>query len=417
MKKYKNKHFVAKLFIALTIFATIFGTQSCSEDEVQYVKVTGITVTPNNTTLLINDTATLVATVFPRLATDRDVTWKSDNLSVVKVDDNGFVTTLAEGVAKISVTSEGNSEKTDTCVITVVSTFSVTLNATSLRIPVEANRTLIATIIPLNVTQDVTWTSDNTGAVTVDSETGVITAVASGTATITAVSTVNASRTAECTVTVVEVPAGIPAVKDLIGMWTFEDEDHAKATVGNDLEATGAFTAVDGPGNTGAIKPVGGSSYYTIRHDIGANGGGEYVNEYTLMMDIRGSASEFGGWLSVYNNGSRDNTSEAQLWIDGSGQIGDADLGGYSSPVLTPDIWHRVVIAVKLGESFKIYVDGEQAFTASGNNGVDGMMSLYPDVVHIGADGTGYPGPAFADVRMWSVQLTDDEVAELGSAE
>jgi uncharacterized protein YjdB len=413
MNKCRKKPFVAKLFIALAIFATISGTQSCSEDEQQYVKVTGITVTPENTVLLVDNTITLVATLFPRLATDKNVTWASDHTSVATVDANGLVHALSEGVANISVTSEGNSEKTKTCVVTVVTTFSVTLNTTSLLIPVEANRTLSATIIPSNITQDVTWTSDHPETVTVDN--GVITAVAPGTATIIATSIVDASRTAECTVTVVDVP-NTPATANLVGMWTFEDANHVKATVGADLDANGTFNTVDGPGNTGAIKPSGTDSYYTIHHDIGANGGGEYVNEYTLMMDIRGSAAEFGGWLSVFNNQSG-NSGEGVLWIDDSGKIGYAALGGYSSPVLTPDAWHRVVIAAKLGESLKVYVDGEHVWTAGENNGTDGKMSLYPDVVYIGADGSGYPGPAFADVRMWNVQLTDEQVAELGSPE
>jgi hypothetical protein len=406
MNVYRNKLFA----IALTIFAVAFGTQSCSDDEPEYVKVTGITVTPESTVLLVNNTLTLVADVFPRLATDKGVSWKSDNTSVATVDDNGLVSALSEGVANISVTSVGNSEKTKTCAVTVVSTFSVTLSAGSLRMPSEATYTLSAVIIPSNVTQDVTWTSDNAEVASVNG--GVITAIAPGTAKITAASVADAERTAECTVTVVDV-SSIPAGKWLVGMWTFEDGDNLEmATVGADLEVSGSFTRISGPENTGAVKHDG-DSYYTVHHNIGANGGGIYVNEYTLMMDIRGSAAEFAGWLSVFNNQSG-NSGEGVLWIDGGGFIGYATLGGYSSGGLTPDTWHRVVIAAKLGESFRIYIDGEHVFTASDNAGVDGMMSLYPDVAYVGADGAGYPGPSLADLRMWSVQLTDEQVKALG---
>jgi hypothetical protein len=403
----------SKLFlIVLTIFAVAIGAQSCSDDEQQaYVKVTGITVTPNETVLLIDGTTTLVADVFPQLATDKSVVWKSDSTHIVTVDDHGVVTALAEGTAKISVTSVANSAKTDTCVITVVSTFSVSLNATSLLIPVEATRTLKATIIPDNISQDVNWTSDNTSVVTVD-ENGVITAVAPGTAKITAASVIDESRMAECEVTVADV-SSVPASKWLAGMWTFEDEANpGKATVGEDLEANGDFTSIDGPGGAKAVKP-GANAYYTIRHNIGANGGGEYVNEYTLMMDIRGSAADFSEWISVFNN-STGNGGDGSLWIDGDGKIGVAGLGGYSSTGLTPDTWHRVTIAVKLGDSFRIYIDGELVFTASQGYGVDGSMSLYPDVVFIGYDGSGYPGPDFAEVRMWDIQLTDEQASALG---
>jgi uncharacterized protein YjdB len=407
-KNYTNK----LLVIALMIFAITLGSPSCSEDEPEYVKVTGITVTPDNAVLLVNNKITLVADVFPRLASDKRVTWASDNTSVATVSDEGEVTGLAEGVANVSVTSVGNGEKTKTCTVTVVTTFSVTLNATSLLIPVEATRSLTATIIPSNVSQEVTWTSDNVEVVSVVG--GVITAVAPGTATITADSVADASRTAECEVTVVDVSA-VPAGKWLAGMWTFEDAGNlGKATVGYDLEANGnIFNSIPGPGNTKAVK-LASNSYYTIRHNIGANGGGDYVNEYTLMMDIMGSASEFSGWLSVFNN-KTDNAGEGVLWIDGGGRIGYAGLGGYSSTGLTPDVWHRVVIAAKLGDSFRAYIDGTLVWTASNNTGVDGMMSLLTDVVYIGYDGTGYPGPSFADVKIWSIQLTDEQISALGT--
>jgi uncharacterized protein YjdB len=403
---YKNKLFL----IVLTIFAIVLGTQSCSDDESEYVKVTGITVTPDNTVLLINDSVTLVANVFPRLATDKSVTWASDNMSVATVDGNGVVKALTEGVANISVTSVANSEKTKTCVVTVVTTFSVSLNATSLLIPVEATRTLKATITPNNVTQNVNWTSNNTSAVIVDD--GVITAVAPGTAKITAASVIDASRTAECTVTVVDL-SSVTAAKWLVGMWTFEDANNlVKATIGDDLEVSGNFTSVAGPNNSKAVV-AGNNAYFTIYHNIGDNGGGEYTNEYTLMMDIRGSQDGFNNWISVFNN-QADNAGEGVLWIDDNGYIGYAALGGYSSTGLKPDTWHRVVIAAKLGESLKVYIDGIRVFTASQGYDVDDFMSLYPDVVYIGYDGAGYSGPDFAEVRMWSIQLTDEQTTALG---
>jgi uncharacterized protein YjdB len=405
MNTYKNKLIAA----ALAMAAAAFAMQACSEDEPEYVKVTGITVTPDNTVLLVNDTLTLVADVFPRLATDKSVTWQSDNAAVATVDGNGVVKALAEGVANVSVTSVANSEKTKACAVTVVTTFSVSLNASSLKIPTGATRTLSATVIPENVSQEVNWTSDNPEIVSVSG--GLITAVAPGTATITAASALDASRTAECTVTVAE----LPSKEQLVGWWAFEDENNLeKATVGEDLVATGDFTPTDGPHNAEkAVKPEE-NSFYTIYHNIGANGGGEYANEYTLMMDIRGSAAEFSEWLSVFNN-QWDNSGDGVLWIDGDGLIGYAALGGYSSIGLTPDAWHRVVIAAKLGESLKVYIDGELAFTASENIGVDGMMSLYPDVVYVGYDGSGYRSPSFADIKMWSVTLTNEQVAALGA--
>jgi hypothetical protein len=166
------------------------------------------------------------------------------------------------------------------------------------------------------------------------------------------------------------------------------------------------------------------NAYITIKHNIGANGsGGQNTNIYTLMMDIRGSQSDFSGWLSVFDANSAEPTqSEGDLWISDNNAIGFAELGGYSNAnVLTPDTWHRLVIAANLAEeSFLVYIDGTLVFTATPkgdtkNYHLDSRVSLNPELIYIGTDGTGYSGPQFAEVRMWRVQLSAEEIAALGT--
>ena len=92
-------------------------TASCTVT-VKAVPVTGITVTPATATLQINGTTTLSYTVSPSDATDKTVSWSSDNTNVATVDANGKVTGVAEGTATITVTTtDGN--KTATCLVTV----------------------------------------------------------------------------------------------------------------------------------------------------------------------------------------------------------------------------------------------------------------------------------------------------------
>lgn len=62
-------------------------------------------------------TGTLTATVKPDNATNKDVTWSSDNPSVATVN-NGVVTAVAPGTATITVTTE-DGNKTATCKVTV----------------------------------------------------------------------------------------------------------------------------------------------------------------------------------------------------------------------------------------------------------------------------------------------------------
>ena len=57
--------------------------------------------------------------VTPSDATDKELIYSSDDETVVKVDENGKVTAVGEGTAKIKVTSKTNPDKFDEIVITV----------------------------------------------------------------------------------------------------------------------------------------------------------------------------------------------------------------------------------------------------------------------------------------------------------
>ena len=83
------------------------------------VNITGITL--NKTTLLLNknQTETLIATITPSNATNKEITWTSSNPSVIEVDNNGKVT--AKGLGTVTITATTNNGLTATCNITVIS--------------------------------------------------------------------------------------------------------------------------------------------------------------------------------------------------------------------------------------------------------------------------------------------------------
>lgn len=84
----------------------------------EVINVTGVTVAPTSATLKINGKQQLTATIAPANATDKAVTWKSDNTSVATVSESGLVKGVAQGTATITVTThDGN--KTATANITV----------------------------------------------------------------------------------------------------------------------------------------------------------------------------------------------------------------------------------------------------------------------------------------------------------
>ncbi len=79
--------------------------------------VTGVTLNETELTLTEGDEETLTATVAPTEATNKNVSWSSDDTDVATVV-NGVVKAVAEGTTTITVTTEDGS-KTATCTVKV----------------------------------------------------------------------------------------------------------------------------------------------------------------------------------------------------------------------------------------------------------------------------------------------------------
>ena len=73
------------------------------------ISVTEVTLDPTTLELNVNETATLNATVLPENATDKTVTWSSDNPGVATIDQNGKVTAVAVGTATITAAAGDKS--------------------------------------------------------------------------------------------------------------------------------------------------------------------------------------------------------------------------------------------------------------------------------------------------------------------
>ncbi|UFS71712.1 Ig-like domain-containing protein [Geomonas sp. RF6] len=83
------------------------------------IPVRGVSVSKKSITMAVGDTASLTAGVSPSNATDKRLTWDSNNKAVAKVDGNGNVKAVAQGTAVISVVSAANRAKYDHCTVTV----------------------------------------------------------------------------------------------------------------------------------------------------------------------------------------------------------------------------------------------------------------------------------------------------------
>ena len=169
------------------------------------IGVTGVSLSSNTLTLNVGDTNTLIATVLPTNATNKNVTWSTNNSSVASVN-NGTVTAHAKGQATITVTTADGGYSAS-CSVTVnevsttVSVQGVTLSTNTLSMKVGGTTTLTANIRPTNATnQNVTWSS-NSAVVSVNN--GLVTANSVGQATI-RVTTEDGNYSDTCIVTVSE---------------------------------------------------------------------------------------------------------------------------------------------------------------------------------------------------------------------
>jgi hypothetical protein len=82
------------------------------------IAVTGVSLNKSSISLSVGGLETLLATVTPSNATNKDLTWNSTNTSVAKVSTNGTVTAVSAGTATITVaTVDGN--KKASCFVTV----------------------------------------------------------------------------------------------------------------------------------------------------------------------------------------------------------------------------------------------------------------------------------------------------------
>ncbi|WP_276380217.1 Ig-like domain-containing protein [Flavobacterium sp. H4147] len=209
---------------------TFSWTQS-SNCSTSNVAVTGVTLAPSTVTLSVGSTQQLTPTVTPANATNKTVSYSSNNTGVATVNSSGLVTAVASGSATITVTTQDGA-KTAVSAITVnnsnVAVTSVSLSPSTASLTVGGTQQLTATILPSNATnKSVSYSSNNTGVATVNSS-GLVTAVSNGTATIT-VTTADGNKTSTCAVTVSTASGNYFTIKN---KWTNNYLYDAGANVG-----------------------------------------------------------------------------------------------------------------------------------------------------------------------------------------
>ncbi|UXX79142.1 Ig-like domain-containing protein [Reichenbachiella carrageenanivorans] len=176
------------------------------------VDVTGIAIVDAAQTIQLGSTYSLTATFAPAHATNKNVSWSTQDEAIATVVD-GVVTATGVGTTTITVTT-ADGGFTDTIEVTVqqavTSVTSVSLNATAETIKVGEVHSLIATVLPANATnKSISWSSDDPSIATVVE--GKVTGIAAGTTIIT-VTTADGSKSASFEITVASESGTVTAI-------------------------------------------------------------------------------------------------------------------------------------------------------------------------------------------------------------
>ena len=138
-----------------TITASAGGKSATCVISVLATPVTSVTLDNTSVFLTAGETLKLTATVKPNNATDKSITWSSNNDEVATVSSEGLVTAKSAGNAEITVkTNDGG--KIATCSVTVKSKVipvsGVSLDKSELTLTEGDTQSLTATLSPENAT-------------------------------------------------------------------------------------------------------------------------------------------------------------------------------------------------------------------------------------------------------------------------
>ena len=232
--------------------------------------------------------------------------------------------------------------------------------------------------------------------------------------------------------------AGTPNVPSgVTGFWQFAtNATKLKATVGNDLvsvnEASTWFmapwTTIGTPSQPDLLTDNGcvqeqSYGYLQCNPGLHANGGGSYVNQYTIAWDYRQTNVTGDSYNSLLQTSYGGNDDDGDLWIYNDTAdmtqseigVGDAGYSGDNGMYFDASQWNRIVLSVNNGNWFRVYINGVLFLDGAGQD-VDGRYSLYTDRVNFFADDDWEDAWGLvSNIAVWDHALTGDEIAAMGS--
>ena len=448
-----------KIIYFLSALALLFFS-ACNNNNALPVPVTDIAFEPALPTkpisLTIGKTYQLKAKVQPDNATNKTLTYTSDNPTIASVNDKGVITAHKTGSAKITVKAAGGIAKDITVTITpkpempiAVRSIELSPHEDTISVVMGTSRQLNVQVKPENAAdKKLSFSSSDEGIASINGE-GLVTAKAVGNANITINAANGVSKTLKVTVTAAPVavtdiafdPAlpGDPLLLSVGGTCPIhakaqpEDATDKNLTYSSDNEAVASVDA----GGLIMAKTVG-SAKITVKASNGVSK--EITVKVTVTpATVRVTSIEFDPPLptepielvigQVYKFGAKvtpDNASNKKLtfttsnssiaWLQGNGNSEvKADGIGDATVTITADDnpTIRKVVQFKMKQKPEIKIDaislscessgGEATFMVKT---VDGKLDYTPEVVEGGAKWLSIAGKDHTNESTDTVRLT-----------
>lgn len=199
----------------------------------------------------------------------------------------------------------------------------------------------------------------------------------------------------------------------IVGQWDFNNpSDMTHATIGPDLVLTGTHTSVSGTNPGDYAASIGLGSYYTCNNNFSPNGGGNYVNNYTLVYDIKCPLTS--GYSSLLQT-NPSNSNDGDIFTKSNGAIGVGDTGYAPEGTISKDTWTRVVVRVENGKRYEIWKNGVRVLNGTPQS-VDGRFGI-EKVFHLFRDNDGEEETIeISKFVFYDGVLTQEEIEALGGA-
>lgn len=176
----------------------------------------------------------------------------------------------------------------------------------------------------------------------------------------------------------------------LVGLWEFENTSNiGQASIGNDLgvnNTNNTIIARQGVNASDGAVEIGVGDYFTVIPDIAANGGGSFVNEFSIVYDVFLPTSTNSTWRSLLQTNNVWNGNDGDYFVSSGNVVGVAAIN-YSSSTLAANDWYRIVFSADIGST--TFGGGSFQTTVLDSNGnllwsfdhafqaTDGRHSLY----------------------------------------